>query len=165
MKFLCVACDEPMKLSRTGAPEDGSMSVVFTCPRCGNETAMLTNSAETQMVRSLGVRIGGGPSAPEPMRLVRSALAGTAEPAPGDAEGDAAGGSKCPFSGMVEEAMARAEGAPDIVWTREAEARIERVPSFVRSMVRKGVEMHARENGRTEIDEAMIDEVKERFGM
>ena len=58
MKFLCVPCDSPMKLQTVGPPEGGSLSVVFSCPECGYEIAMLTNPYETQLVQSLGVRIG-----------------------------------------------------------------------------------------------------------
>ena len=58
MKFLCVPCDTPMKLRRVSPPERGSLSVVYACPECGYEMAMLTNAFETQMVQSLGVRIG-----------------------------------------------------------------------------------------------------------
>ena len=58
MKFLCVPCDSPMKLQTVGPPEGGSLSVVYSCPECGYEMAMLTNAYETQIVQSLGVRIG-----------------------------------------------------------------------------------------------------------
>ncbi len=58
MKFLCVPCDSPMKLQTIGPPERGSLSVVYSCPECGYEMAMLTNAYETQVVQSLGVRIG-----------------------------------------------------------------------------------------------------------
>ena len=58
MKFLCVPCDSPMKLQSVGPPDRGSLSVVYSCPECGYEIAMLTNAYETQVVQSLGVRIG-----------------------------------------------------------------------------------------------------------
>ena len=58
MKFLCVPCDSPMKLQTVGPPDRGSLSVVYACPECGYEMAMLTNAYETQLVQSLGVRIG-----------------------------------------------------------------------------------------------------------
>ncbi len=60
MKFLCVPCDSPMKLQTVSPPERGSLSVVYSCPECGYEMAMLTNAYETQIVQSLGVRIGPG---------------------------------------------------------------------------------------------------------
>src|SRR5512132_4423105 len=58
MKFLCVPCDSPMKLHSVSPPEGGSLSVVYSCPECGYEMAMVTNAYETQVVQSLGVRIG-----------------------------------------------------------------------------------------------------------
>ena len=47
MKFLCVPCDSPMKLQSVGPPEGGSLSVVYACPECGYEMAMLTNTSDT----------------------------------------------------------------------------------------------------------------------
>ena len=44
MKFLCVPCDSPMKLQTIAPPEGGSLSVVYSCPECGYEMAMLTNA-------------------------------------------------------------------------------------------------------------------------
>ena len=72
MKFLCVPCDSPMKLQTVGPPERGSLSVVYSCPECGYEMAMLTNAYETQVVQSLGVRIG--PDAREALRRVKPKL-------------------------------------------------------------------------------------------
>jgi len=177
MKFLCVACDEAMQLKRTAGPDEGSLNVIFVCPTCDREMAMMTNAMETQMVRSLGVKIGGRTVPAEPMETLHNSLANTHEstfagessmhaaPRTGEqpAEPSQEAASKCPFSGIVSEAFENSE--QEIVWTNEAEERIARVPSFAQIMVRKGVEMHARENGLTEIDEAVIDQVKVRFGM
>ena len=66
MKFLCLDCDQPMKLHSTEGPEEGSLSVTFRCPECGFRVAMLTNPFETQMVRSLGVKVGGRTVPAEP---------------------------------------------------------------------------------------------------
>lgn len=170
MKFLCVECDQPMTLDRTLTPDEGSLTVVFSCPKCGKETAMLTNNMETQMVRSLGVKIGGRTTPAEPMETVREGLAqGSMVPDASEARPQAmfpaaGSGSKCPFTGVVADAYEK-HGAGEIKWTEEARARIDRVPSFAQPFVTKGVEMHAREHGYTEIDEAVVDEVKSRFGM
>ena len=43
MKFLCVPCDTPMRLEQTRQAE-GSVSLVYACPACGYECAMLTNT-------------------------------------------------------------------------------------------------------------------------
>ena len=79
MKFLCVPCDSQMKLQSVGPPERGSLSVVYSCPECGYEMAMLTNAYETQVVQSLGVRIG-----PE-----------------SDGKAVSTSGTGCPFTGMI----------------------------------------------------------------
>ena len=59
MKFLCLACDEGMRLLATSGPDEGSLTVTFACPGCGHRVAMLTNPWETQLVRTLGVKVGG----------------------------------------------------------------------------------------------------------
>lgn len=166
MRFLCVECDEAMDLRGTRGPDDGAMTVVFGCPSCGREVAMLTNPMETQMVRSLGVKIGGRTVPAEPMEQLRSSLATPhqdlrAEPAP--ASKPSAPGSKCPFTGMVNEAFTASDDA--LRWTPEAEERLGRIPSFARSMVRKSVEDHAREQGYAEIDGSVMDEVRGQMGM
>ena len=48
MKFLCLDCDEAMKLHSTAGPDEGSLTVTFRCPQCGFRVAMLTNPFETQ---------------------------------------------------------------------------------------------------------------------
>jgi DNA-directed RNA polymerase subunit RPC12/RpoP len=75
MKFLCLDCDQPMKLHGTEGPDEGSLSITFRCPECGFRVAMLTNQFETQMVRSLGVKIGGRPTPPAPFEHLRTAMA------------------------------------------------------------------------------------------
>jgi hypothetical protein len=144
-----------MKLQTVGGPEGGSLSVVFSCPECGYEMALLTNAYETQIVRSLGVQIG-----PE-----------TGEGA------SSTSGTGCPFSAMVP-AMegasestghatstgAAAEPIP-VRWTAAAEARLEKVPAFVRPMARTGIERFARENGCFEVDEKILEAAREFFGM
>ena len=153
MKFLCVPCDTPMKLQSVAPPERGSLSIVYSCPECGYEMAMLTNAYETQAVQSLGVRIG-------PDRLgVEGASAGRA-----DASAEA--GGRCPFSGMIpgaEEASA-AEPVP-VRWTAAAEARLAKIPEFIRPMARTGIERFARERGAQEVDETILDAARDFFGM
>ena len=165
-----------MKLQAVGPPESGSLSVVYSCPECGYEMAMLTNSYETQMVQSLGVRIG-----PDQSRGAASASSPTAS------------GGKCPFSAMIpSEAALDSSGArsapagaergagapasdgvggsggakpPGLAWTAAAEARLANIPEFVRPMARTGIERYARERGATEVDETMLDAARQFFGM
>src|SRR5829696_8841932 len=109
MKFLCVPCDTPMKLQSVSPPERGSLSVVYSCPECGYEMAMLTNAYETQVVQSLGVRIG-----------------------PATVDGtETSSTSKCPFSAMIPTSERSSDGtrqaasteATPVRWTAAAEAR------------------------------------------
>jgi hypothetical protein len=164
MKFLCVPCDSPMKLQTIGPPERGSLSVVYSCPECGYEMAMLTNAYETQVVQSLGVRIG---------------------PGTGEATSSTSG-TGCPFTAM----MPATEGAPTtgpgqpgvpdartlrggveagvpmpVRWTAAAEARLANIPAFVRPMARTGIETFARERGAIEVDEKILDAARDFFGM
>ena len=141
MKFLCVGCDEPMKLQATDSPQSGTLSAVFQCPTCSRQIAMLTNPSETQMVQSLGVKIG-------------PAEAGTA---------DQSSGGKCPFSDMV----AQMEATPsDVVsWTPQALARLENIPDFVRPMAKQGIEHFAQSNGHPVVDEEVLEQARGKFGM
>src|SRR5262245_45016609 len=75
MKFLCLDCDEAMKLVATQGPDEGSLSVTFRCPECGFRVAMLTNPFETQLVKSLGVKVGGRTTPATPFEHLRSAMA------------------------------------------------------------------------------------------
>ena len=163
MKFLCLDCDLPMKLLRTDGPDEGSLTVTFRCPECGFRVAMLTNPFETQMVKSLGVKIGAPPAAaPPPFEHLRASLA---NPRADAFEGDAAAesGPGCPFAAMVSETMAAPENG--IPWTPEAAARIERIPSFIRPMAKKAVERLAESKGYATITEAVMDEARGAFGM
>lgn len=159
MKFLCVPCDSQMRLRATEESEPGSLSVVYECPECGYEMAMLTNQHETDMVRSLGVRIGPAAAA---------AIANPGQAAMMGAAGEAATG-KCPFSAMLggttqpEVREAAAPAGPE--WTPGALARLDSIPEMVRPMARAGIEMVARENGHRLIDEAVLAEARARFGM
>jgi len=143
MKFLCVLCDQAMKLVEMAPPDRGALSIVYECPECAHRIAMLTNPLETQVVTSLGVQIGPG-------------------------QGDLA---KCPFSGIVQEmtgggaTAAAPTDKPAVVWTSAALERLQKIPDFVRPMARSGIEKYAQENGLAEIDEAVLDTAKDYFGM
>jgi len=165
MKFLCMKCDEPMKLVRTAPPDRGSLSVVYSCPSCAHQIAMLTNPYETQLVQSLGVRIGPA----EGVALAGPVGTGPGSPEHGAPAGfDSAGGdpSKCPFSSVIQEIVGAGSGTADgIVWTPEARARLGNIPEFARPMAEIGIEKFARDNGRDRIDEHVMDEAKSFFGM
>jgi hypothetical protein len=140
VKFLCVPCDEAMKLIESKGPDNGSVSLVYGCEACGYEMAMLTNAHETQLVTSLGVQIGKD----------------------GKSEGDA---SKCPFTGMMQEMTDEAPAAGVFQWTAEAEQRLETIPAFIRPMAKSGIEKFAKDKGYPEVDETVLAEARSHFGM
>ncbi len=151
MKFLCIPCDTPMTLQTVAPPAGGSLSVVYACPACGYEMAMLTNAYETQVVQSLGVRIGRA-----------------------DAAGDgAAATAGCPFSAMLSAPGGAVDGtartdppvSDAVRWTHAAEARLANIPEFVRPMARTGIERFARDRGTLEVNETVLDAAREFFGM
>lgn len=141
MKFLCVSCDEAMKLTEVAPPDRGSLSVVYRCPKCAQEIAMLTNPFETQVVSSLGVQIG--------------------------ADSDPMGGeTRCPFSSMVPELGAPAEeSSPELRWSPEASSRLANMPEFARPLAKAGIEKFAREQGLRKIDVAVLDGARKSLGM
>ncbi len=174
MKFLCVPCDEQMKLKHALGPDGGSVALVYACPTCSAEMAMMTNPHETQVVGSLGVRIG---------------------PETGDEA--AATSSKCPFTGMLAEMgmstsatnsqpESRESGDPahlagrnrdgghgaavngepgGIPWTAEARERLANIPDIVRTSAVAGIEKFALDHGYDEVDAAVLERARSFFGI
>ena len=165
MKFLCVPCDTPMKLQTVAPPERGSLSVVYSCPECGYEMAMLTNAYETQVVQSLGVRIGPEVEAGASSRLPAEG----ASPSLAEASAETGTTGRCPFPAMIpgnEQQQPSQTGEPiPVRWTAAAEARLANIPAFVRPMARTGIERFARERGALEVDEKILDAARDFFGM
>ena len=143
MKFLCIDCDTQMQFEERRQPGDGTFAAAFACPRCGRRVAMLANPMETQLVESLGVKIGGRVLDEQPMELVRSTVVGR-EGAFGDREGGAASRPR---------------------WSGESEERLARVPSFVRGMVKKIYSDYAAERGIAEITPAVMDRARTELGL
>ncbi|MBI2899735.1 MAG: universal stress protein [Planctomycetes bacterium] len=52
-----------------------------------------------------------------------------------------------------------------LAWTAEAEARLDRVPEFMRPMVKKAIESHARARGLTEITPDVVTDAKTGHGV
>ena len=147
MKFLCVSCDEAMKLMNVSPPERGSLSVVYRCAKCDHEIAMLTNPFETQVVGSLGVNIGTEGK-----------------------EGPAGEESKCPFTSMVQEVGVGVGAGPevsnsDLTWSPEASTRLDNIPEFARPLAKAGIEKFAREHGMEQIDVRVLDQARDSMGM
>ena len=145
MKFLCVECDRQMQFEERQLPGDGTLAAAFKCPACGRVVALLTNPMETQLVASLGVKIGGRTIDAQPMETVRSMVASGTDDAFGD-------GGK-PETGTVP------------AWSAEARERLARVPGFVRGMVKRIYLDYARERGITEITPAVMDTARSELGL
>jgi len=164
MKFLCLDCDEAMKLHSTAGPDEGSLTVTFRCPQCGFRVAMLTNPFETQMVRSLGVKVGGRTVPAEPFENLRATMAGARTDAfePGE------NASGCPFAASLGADAGRDAPVTDaaaVAWEAAAERRLANIPSFIRPMARRSIERFAEGKGYTTITEAVMDEARTVFGM
>ncbi|HEY8469016.1 MAG TPA: PCP reductase family protein [Longimicrobiales bacterium] len=155
MKFLCVGCDEVMSFAERQLPGDGTMAAIFACPKCGREVAMLTNPMETQLVSSLGIRVGGREVPEQPMEVIRSQLAAGREDAFEDDVASAAAGKV----GAAPGAAAR------IVWSDDAQQRLANVPGFVRGMVKRIYTDYARERGIAEITPAVMDRARRDLGL
>lgn len=148
MKFLCVECDQQMAFEERSLPGDGTLAAAFRCPKCGRVVAMLTNPYETQLVASLGVKIGGRTISEQPLETVRGAVA-TGRP-------DA-------FAEAPVEAGQGSGGFPS--WSPEAQERLSRVPGFVRGMVKRIYAEYARDRGIAEITPDLMDTARTELGL
>lgn len=143
MKFLCVGCDEQMVFEERQLPGDGTLAAVFRCPACGRLTAMLTNPMETQLVSSLGVKVGGRTVPEAPFEGIRTGV-----------------------SAGREDAFSETSGRPAAVrWSADAVERLSNVPSFVRGMVKKIYTDYARERGIEEITPDVMDRARADLGL
>ena len=136
MKFVCLNCETYMNFEKVEKPGEGTLGVFFGCPSCNSKFSMVTNPGETQMVSSLGVKLGGRTVEAEPFEMTRGTLkdeaaAGVAQmtayvnekvqggqpavaaatAAPAAKPGEKPGGG-CPFSAMVAEMGLTSGGRP-----------------------------------------------------
>jgi hypothetical protein len=153
-----------MKLAAVAGPHEGSLQATFMCPRCQCTIALLTNPWETQLVQTLGVRIGGGTTTSSPYAQVVSSLAVGEQDSSSQAQ---LGGrdAACPFAGMIGQTEEPPIDSSGVRWSAEARLRIERIPSFIRPMVQRAIERYAGERGHSVITEAVMDEARARLGM
>jgi hypothetical protein len=162
MKFLCVECDKVMDFAERQIPGDGTLAAVFTCASCDREVAMLTNPMETQLISSMGVKIGGREVPAQPMELARTSLEGGRDDAFVLSEDIPLASGE---SALASGASAGAAAPVRVVWTPEATGRLERVPSFVRGMVKRIYTDWAREKGVSEITPDNMDRARTELGL
>jgi hypothetical protein len=145
MKFLCVECDRQMQFEERQLPGDGTLAAAFKCPACGRVVALLTNPMETQLVASLGVKIGGRTIDEQPLETVRGMVA------TGKADAFDDGRERGAGSGPT--------------WSVEAQERLTRVPGFVRGMVKRIYADYAKDRGIAEITPAVMDTARTELGL
>ena len=184
MKFVCMKCETYMNFEKVEKPVEGSLGVFFGCPSCGARFTMVTNPGETQMVSSLGVQLGGRTVAAQPFEMTRGGLRGEGESQaemanylkehyseqPAAATASPAEGEKktggCPFSavvaqmGLTSSGEVKAGTASEFEWTPDALERLEKTPSFVRPMIKGGIEAYARKHGYKKITLQVMDDSK-----
>lgn len=144
MKFVCRTCEAFMLFDEVEGIREDSLGVTFGCPNCGVRVSMVTNAGETQIVRTLGVQLGGRSEAATPLELARTSLV-SAVPLPKT-------GGQTPT-----------QPAAEVAWTPEAKERLERVPDFVRAFAKTMIEDMARQDGSNRVDGSLMDRAKERF--
>lgn len=143
MKFLCNDCQRAMEfVDNIPSEGGGSLAIRYRCPACGRSISMVTNSGETQMVRSLGITIGHDSllPMPEPMAMIRETLAG-------------------------QSAASAVPDGPEPVWTEAALKRLSVAPGFVQGMIRRLYSDYARQKGHSQITPAIMSEAREALGM
>ncbi|MBI71614.1 MAG: hypothetical protein CME29_07800 [Gemmatimonadetes bacterium] len=150
MKFLCIACDTVMDFAERQIPGDGTLAAVFECGSCDREVAMLTNPMETQLVSSMGVKIGGREVPAQPMELARTSMEG---------------GSEDVFDPTDEPVQDQTAHPLRVTWTSEAVGRLDNVPSFVRGMVKRIYTDWAQQNGVNEMNPKIMDRARSELGL
>ena len=135
MKFVCLNCETYMNFEKVEKPGEGTLGVFFGCPSCNAKFSMVTNPGETQMVSSLGVKLGGRTVEAEPFEMTRGTLKDEAAASSGQmaaylnekiqggqpaaavtvatavTPGEKSSGG-CPFSAMVAEMGLASDGKP-----------------------------------------------------
>jgi hypothetical protein len=139
-----------MAFTERREPGDGTFAAAFRCPRCQRAVALLANPMETQLVGSLGVKIGGRALDAPPFELARGAMQGRDDAFVDDEDGP-------------ENAAARTR--PAAMWSAAARERLLRVPGFVRGMVKRIYADYARQHGIAEITPEMMDRARTELGL
>src|SRR6185295_16596482 len=144
MKFVCLNCETYMNFEKVEKPGENTLGVFFGCPSCNAKFSMVTNPGETQMVSSLGVKLGGRTVEAEPFEMTRGTLKEEITTGPGQMAaylnekiqggqpapavtaattampGEKSGGG-CPFSAMVAEMGLTSGGKPGNAGTAPTE--------------------------------------------
>ena len=168
-----------------------SLGITFACKGCGASFSMVTNAGETQMVKSLGVSLGGREEPANAFELTQAILkddggaiepvaaaAQTPAPHPTPADGAALAGTmsesmgKCPFANKMATQYVKESAPPTgesmqvggvIGWSDGAMTRLQNVPSEIRPIARQLIEGMARDQGLGQVDDALMDLARDTF--
>ncbi len=149
MKFLCIDCDAQMVFEDRQQPGDGTFAAAFRCPTCGRRMALLANPMESQLVGSLGVKIGGRELDEQPFEMTRAKMVGKPDA----------------FDDTESTETATAQKPGPVVWSPQAEERLARAPAFVRGMIKRIYAEYARERGIAEITPEVMDSARTDLGL
>jgi hypothetical protein len=130
-----------MKYEGHETTSTGSLDIRFSCPFCDRVVSLVTNSGETQMISSFGVKIGGESVSKCPFDITKGSLK---------------------ESFVAEPSSAGSESA--IRWTDAAQKRLENVPPFAQPMAKRAIEKFAKDHGHEEITLEVMDEAKKVVG-
>jgi hypothetical protein len=150
VKFLCLDCDEQMAFTERREPGDGTFAAAFRCPRCQRAVALLANPMETQLVGSLGVKIGGRALDAPPFELARGTMRGRDDAFVDEERGVTGAGTG---TGVT------------LTWSVDARERLLRVPGFVRGMVKRIYADYAAQRGIGEITPEVMDRARTELGL
>ena len=166
MKFVCRNCETFMLFQHVEKPEENSLGITFECPNCKAKFSMVTNPGETQLVHALGVKLGGSVLPSKPLELTRETLKDSSDQ-------DSVYSKKtkdlgnCPFADLVVEMESSVTKNPSeantFLWTETALKRLNNIPEFVRSFAKNMMEKMAKEQGKTCVDDEVMDQAKEKF--
>jgi hypothetical protein len=183
MKFVCLNCETYMNLEKVEKPGEGSLGVFFGCPSCNAKFSMVTNAGETNVMNSLGLKLGARAEVAASYEGLR-ALEGSGQAGPAVSKQTQGGpfvsaasaspakaektGGGCPFSAMVAEMGLTNSGKPtnggssasEFTWTADAKEKLDRLPAFVKPMVQGSVEAYARKQGFKTITLQVMDDSK-----
>jgi len=193
MKFVCRTCERFMDYQDIELPAEQSLGITFACEGCNASFSMVTNAGETQMVKALGVTLGGREAPASAFELTQGSLkqevsapangsnppanapaevAAAPHPMPaqaGDAaslaEGMEASMGKCPFANRMAVDTAHQERPDDgtVQWSDGALRRLQNVPGEIRPIARQLIEGMARDKGTALVDDGLMDEARDTF--
>ena len=148
MKYECGSCNALMALQGVEGAAGGVLRIAFRCPNCSLQIFLIANPHEAQLVKSMGITLGGR-EGHRPLGLVRSTLEGLREE----------------LSPSRDDPAGKDELEERPVWDVEAEQRLDKAPAPIREMARVAIERYAQRRGHRRITPQIVAEARENLGM